>query len=169
MQERKDQETLERLVTQSMDGIAQETREQAVRGEQGAEGQDKRERQKRIAAFIVIPVALLLTAINTGSLGALLAPHPPAVLPEGEPIRPAMLEILNDSVEELEEYRSENGRYPARPDFLGPADATDSEDGPFVYEPEGLNGYTLSFTLDGETITYDSSEDPDVFFAGVRR
>ena len=70
----------------------------------------------------------------------------------------AELEMM---VEDLEEWRAEQGALPGTLDEL--TDASDA----WSYRLTGEAGYQISHTVDGVTVSYDSSQDPDEHFSSL--
>ena len=67
------------------------------------------------------------------------------------------------AVDEIEAFQEEFGRLPDSLEELGAPD-----EGTWTYELLGPDRYRLTLT-DGEfSVSYDSRDDPDVFFADVR-
>lgn len=158
---------LKGLVDGAMEEIARESTQEADFHEQEAERRQKRARRKRLAAAILLPLLVLLTALNLSGYGLFTLDAPTARSPSE--VQDISLQLLSDAVDELEVLYAETGRYPARPALLGPEGAEDADDQPFSYELLGPNRYILSVSVDGQTLTFDSRDDPDVVFAGMRR
>jgi hypothetical protein len=157
-------ETLEGLVGEAIGGIADEAAQKAAREREEAEARERKDRRNRIVAAVLLPVCIVLTALN---LFGLLAPSPEPPARTAGDTRLAQLELLSDAVDEIDFYHRENGRYPTDPGFFGP-DGPDGEDEPFAYELMGSDRYVVSVTVDGLTMSFDSREDADAVFREVR-
>lgn len=153
------------LVSEAMQGIVAEAATKSARGEADALEKARRDRRKRVFAAVLLPTALVLTLLNLGGFLTIeheIAPPPPAVVLDN-----ALL-VLSDAVDELEDFHAANGHYPERPGFVGPSDGDDDAPMPFSYQLIGQARYTVTLTIDGHTMTYDSLKDADTFFADVR-
>ena len=150
-----------------MQGIARETTQKADLDEQEAERRERKARRERLAAAILLPLFVLLTALNLSGYGLLSLDAPTAWSPSD--VQDISRQLLSDAVDEFEVLYAEAGRYPARPALLGPEGAEDADDQPFSYELLAPDHYVLSVSVDGQTLTFDSHDDPDVVFADVRR
>jgi hypothetical protein len=158
-------DTLEGLVGETMSGIAGEVAEHTAAEQREAERRARRAARERLAALILVPLALVLTVLNMAGFGWF---RPGVPLPSSAAeARTAATQLLSDAVDELAFHFEENGSYPGLPDFIGP-DGPGGEDEPFTYELMGSDRYELSVTVQGETVSFDSREDPDVVFREVR-
>lgn len=161
-----DPDTLEGLVGEAMSGIAGEVAEQTLAEQREAARRARRAAREQLAALIFVPLCLVLTVLNMAGFGWFRPSVPPPS--SAAEARAAATQLLNDAVDELAFHFEENGSYPRIPDFIGP-DGPDGEDEPFTYELMGSDRYELSVTVQGETVSFDSREDPDIAFREVRR
>ena len=157
-------EDLNSLVGQAMDGIVDEAAQVLDAGREEIARQERRERRNAVLAITLIPLALILTALNVGGYGIMSWAAGPPALSAAE-TQLAATEILSDAVDELQWAWEEEGRYPARPGFL-PPDAEDDE--PFTYELMASDHYVLTVTIDGFAATFNSHDDADEVFREVR-
>lgn len=158
-------DTFKSLVGETMSGIAGEVAERTAAERREARRRARRAARERLTALVLLPVCLLLTALNMAGVGR-FRPWVPSSSSAAE-ARAAATLLLSDAVDELELYFEENGRYATVPGFVGP-DGPDGEDEPFTYALRGTDRYVLTVTVRGETVSFDSREDPNVAFGEVR-
>ncbi len=146
--------------------LASEAMQEIAREGELAQAQDggkrrKAVRRRRVILFaILLPALVMLTALN------LLGYGPFHVVVEG----PSSLDLLRQmragvsyAIDEIGAFEEEFGRLPETLEELGSPD-----EGTWTYERLGPDRYRITVS-DGQFSTrYNSTDDPDVFFADVR-
>ncbi len=158
-------DTVRDLVGDAMSKIAGEVAAETAAREREAELLEVRARRLRIAAVMLVPACLALTALNLSGFRWFGDTQAQRLSPAES--REVALLLLSDAVEELELAHRQDGSYPSVPGFIGP-DGPDGEDEPFSYELVGPHRYLLSVTVGDETFRFDSREDPDLVFREVK-
>lgn len=113
-----------------------------------------------VAFVLSMLCCLVLTGLNvTGKM-----PFRTSVdSPEGAEAERLTLQTLNFAVRAIDAYRNENGELPRTLIEVGaPADPR------WTYEVIQDNRYRVEFRAEPRPLAYDSSSDPDLFFAAVR-
>ena len=115
----------------------------------------KLRRQRRLLG-ILVAVFVVLTGVNLAGLNPFMERAP---APSEDEVELSALAALEMVVEDVEQWRAENGELPANLDEL-----TETSEG-WSYSPTEGAGYRISHTIDGVTVSYESGQDLEEVFS----
>jgi hypothetical protein len=134
--------------------------QQHARAADDARRQARRRKVNLLLLGVLAPVLALLIVLNLSGTWLVFGTRAPSA---AEQHRRALADA-SFVVEAIDAYRAQRGTLPAT---LAAVDVRNLHK--WSYEVTADGRYRLSYTAYGETVSYDSSQDADAFFAGVRR
>jgi hypothetical protein len=137
-------------------------RRERQRAQAAREARQRARRQKidLVLVAVLAPALVVLTVMNLSGTYLVLGAR---TFSPAERHQRALAD-LSFVVEAIDAYRASRGTLPPT---LAAVDVRGLDK--WTYEISGADRYRLALRASGETISYDSSQDADVFFAAVRR
>ena len=149
------------LASEAMEAIAREGELLEEISQEEVERRKAAQRRRLILLAVLLPVLVVLTALNLLGYG-------PFRVPVEEPSTVDLLHEMRAgasyAVDEIVAFQEEFGRLPETLEELGAPD-----EGFWTYELLAADHYRLTLTDGDFSVSYDSRDDPDIFFADVRQ